>query len=232
MTTIKSAGALVIDVSTQNLGRFRARSKQEGKQKLRVTKGVRSYDYDIGIKQITVPFQMGDGLYTVALYKNVSGNKYVGAGALKVSVTLANEFVPYLWWNCYVDYQNSKDLMAYTRGICQGLTGAEAVSAIKRELKNKYSYDYVKSVMVKKGEMPDIDRCFYKKMGICQDLAALAVAMFRIKGVPAKLVIGTASGIKHAWCEVYYGGKWNLYDPSVQVEKTKKQKRYVKERWY
>ena len=232
MATIISAGALVVDASTAHLGRFKARSKQIGKQKLRVLKEGRDFFYDIGMKDIMIPLQMGDGNYDVILYRNLSGNRYTKIGAARFPVTLSNEFVPYLNWNQYVNYEYSKTLIAHTRLMCQGMGKDEAAAAIKEEIENKYSYDYIRSVMVEKGMMPDIDRCFNKKMGICQDFAALAVAMFRVVGIPAKMVIGTFGNDKHAWCEVYQDGKWNLYDPTMKIQKLKKKKRYVKERWY
>ena len=232
MITIKTSGSLVIDASTSEKGYFKARSKESGKQKLRVMKDGYTFDYDIGTEDITVPLQIGDGSYTIVLYKNVYANKYSSTGAVKISVALNSEFVPYQHGNQYVDYESNKDLEAYTWSMCDSLYATEFVKAMKHDLKSRYTYDYIKGVMTKPGMLPDIDRCFAKKMGICQDLAALAVAMCRIVKIPAKLVIGTFGKTSHAWCEIFYDGKWNLYDPTLEIQNSRKKKEYSKERWY
>ena len=134
MATIISAGALVVDASTAHLGRFKARSKQIGKQKLRVMKEGRDFFYDIGMKDIMIPLQMGDGNYDVILYRNLSGNRYTKIGAARFPVTLSNEFVPYLNWNQYVNYEYSKTLIAHTRLMCQGMGKDEAAAAIKKDM--------------------------------------------------------------------------------------------------
>ena len=232
MITIKTSGSLVIDASTSGKGYFKARSKESGKQKLRVMKDGYTFDYDIGTAYIFVPLQIGNGTYTVVLYKNISGNRYSSIGAVKIPVTLESEFAPYLHGNQYVDYENNEDLAAYALNMCDSLYATEFVKAMRHDLKSRYTYDYIKGVMTKPGMLPDIDRCFAKKMGICQDLAALAVAMCRIVKIPAKLVIGTFGKTSHAWCEIFYDGKWNLYDPTLEIQNSRKKKEYSKERWY
>lgn len=209
-----------------------ARSRESGKQKLRVMKDGYTFDYDIGSADIVVPLQIGNGTYTVVLYKNISGNRYSSMGAVKIPVSLKTEFVTYQHGNQYVDYENNEDLAVYTLNMSDSLYATEFVKAMKHDLKSRYTYDYIKGVMTKPGMLPDIDRCFAKKMGICQDLAALAVAMCRIVKIPAKLVIGKCGRSNHAWCEIYYDGKWNLYDPTADVQNNKKKKEYSKERWY
>ena len=232
MTTIKTSGNLLIDASTSGKGYFKARSKESGKQKLRVMKDGYTFDYDIGTEDITAPLQIGDGSYAIVLYKNVYANKYSSTGAVKILVTLDSEFVPYQHGNQYVDYENNEDLAAYALNMCDSLYATEFVKAMKHDLKSRYTYDYIKGVMTKPGMLPDIDRCFAKKMGICQDLAALAVSMCRIVKIPAKLIIGKYGKTNHAWCEIYYEGQWNLYDPTLEIQGSRKKKEYVKERWY
>ena len=231
MITIKTSGSLVIDASTAVYGFFKARSKESGKQKLRVMKDGYTFDYDIGTKDIIVPLQIGNGTYAVVLYQNVSGNRYSSRGAVKIPVTLDNEFAPYLHSNQYVDYCGNSDIENYTWSLADE-NFSRNVENIKEDIRDRYTYDYIKAVMVKTFELPDIERCFYKKTGICQDLAALAVAMCRIVKIPAKLVIGKCGRSNHAWCEIYYDGKWNIYDPTADVQHNKKKKEYVKERWY
>lgn len=231
MITIKTSGSLVIDASTAAHGFFKARSKESGKQKLRVMKDGYTFDYDIGTKDIVVPLQIGDGTYTVVLYKNISGNRYSSIGAVKIPVTLDGKFAPYLHSNQYVNYKGNHDIEDYAWSLADE-DSCRNVENIKEDINRIYTYDYIKAVMVKTFALPDIERCFYKKTGICQDLAALVVAVCRIVKIPAKLVIGKCGKTNHAWCEIYYNGKWNLYDPTADIQKNKKKKEYVKERWY
>jgi len=68
-----------------------------------------------------------------------------------------------------------------------------------------------------------------KMKGICFDYAVLMASMLRLQGIPAKLAIGYAGKVYHAWINVYieeddigwiekaitYDGKtWSLMDPT------------------
>ena len=93
-------------------------------------------------------------------------------------------------------------------------------------------YDYVKMVTVKPGMMPDIDECFEKRMGICQDLSSTTVCMLRSQGIPAKLVIGKANGQYHAWVQVTLNGEEKLFDPTAILQNMSQPVEYAVERWY
>ena len=80
--------------------------------------------------------------------------------------------------------------------------------------------------------MPDIDGTVRKKMGICQDLSAVVVAMLRSQGIPSKLVIGYADKKYHAWTKNKIDGKWVLYDPTVDLFAMQKPMKYTEERCY
>lgn len=80
--------------------------------------------------------------------------------------------------------------------------------------------------------LPDIKGLLKKKVGICYDIASLAVAMLRISGIPAKLVIGMADKNYHAWVEIINnGGKILRYDPTFDIY-NKKVNKYIVERYY
>jgi hypothetical protein len=63
---------------------------------------------------------------------------------------------------------------------------------------------------------------FEQRSGICSDKAALAAAMLKSLGIPARmingkinlLVSGTPEATYHAWVEVYLDGEWARYDPT------------------
>ena len=80
---------------------------------------------------------------------------------------------------------------------------------------------------IKPFSAPDIESCFTKKLGTCYTLSALFVAMLRICGIPATLVVGQTDGYAHAWAEV----KEKRYDISSIVCK-KTPKKYIASRYY
>lgn len=55
-------------------------------------------------------------------------------------------------------------------------------------------------------------------VGVCRDLAHLAITLCRSLVVPARLVVGYLHGLEpmdlHAWLEAYVGGRWYTFDPT------------------
>jgi transglutaminase-like putative cysteine protease len=55
-------------------------------------------------------------------------------------------------------------------------------------------------------------------VGVCRDLAHLAITLCRSLVVPARLVVGYLNGLVpmdlHAWFEAYVGGRWYTFDPT------------------
>ena len=118
--------------------------------------------------------------------------------------------------------------------ICEGVTNQEEIFDIVRKyvMKN-FNYDYIKSVTVKPGLLPQIDECWKNKMGICQDLSALTCAMLRSQGVPARLVIGTVgSNTYHAWVVAVVNGDNRFFDPTAEMNASSKNEQYSTERYY
>lgn len=229
----KQIGNLILDTSDITIGRFKACSISPSKQKLQVIKDDTKLTYDISTNFISVPLQLGNGKYIIKLYEHVTKKKYLTRCQTELDVELENRYEPYLHSNVYVDYENSVDIEMFVNNTFALYDHDEVFERVKKYFLRGYSYDYVKSFLVKSGELPDIQRCFEKHMGICQDLAALAVAMFRIAGLPASLDIGYCGKTSHAWCSVYVNDKWNLYDPTSEIlHKNRKEQDYTVERWY
>jgi len=75
------------------------------------------------------------------------------------------------------------------------------------------------------GVRTDAQEAWDKGMGVCQDMAQIAVALLRAAGLPARYVSGylhpdpnakpgsTAVGQSHAWVE-YWAGAWTPLDPT------------------
>ena len=117
--------------------------------------------------------------------------------------------------------------------LCYGKNKNDCLEIIKTYIKRNFKYDYVKAQNVTKGMLPDMKYLLQKRVGICFDIASLAVAMFRIVGIPAKLVIGYADNQYHAWVEIIGLNKTILYDPTFEIyNSSNKIKKYIPERFY
>ena len=139
------------------------------------------------------PLSDGNGKYKVGVYRNVSGTKYSTVYSKTFTVTLTDEFAPFLRPNQYVNYTDDRQLAA----------------------------------TVTSGYLPDLDKVFNKKSGICFDYAATMTAMLRSQGIPCKLVVGYTGSAYHAWISTYSeetgwvdgkiyfdGNEWKLMDPT------------------
>jgi len=205
-------------------GRVHIRTRKKFTQKMKVVirKNSISYNYNINNKMIEeiFPLQLGNGTYTITLYKNVNGNKYSAEGQVSIKLKIENSNLPFLYPNQYVNYNNLK--------ISEDIIN---IDTIKDYIVNNFKYDYVRAIKVKTNELPDITTTLEKKMGICQDLAAVFVAFCREKKIPAKLVIGTADTKSHAWCEYYENNNWHFFDPTGAIQ-NHFAKKYIVQRYY
>ena len=203
--------------------------------KVRITRGDVIFTYDLnGAGEYEVlPLQLGSGGYRCTLYKCVQGNRYAQEGRVDFSANMENEESAFLCPNQYVDYGPDSAAVALSMEICQGLEGdSEKFEAIKKYLTRNFVYDFVKAATVAPGAMPDMDGCLEKRMGICQDLAALAASMLRVQGIPAKLVIGYADANYHAWNSVLVDGEYRLMDITSEINAISKNVTYTVERFY
>lgn len=236
-TAKKQDGGLTVDASHADEGYIMAKGPETSKRlKLRIKFGEQTLDYDLngdGEYEV-IPLQLGSGKYTCTLYKNASGKKYAQEGRVTISANMADENSAFLYPNQYVNYTQDTPAVQKSAEICQGLTTQrECYDAIFNYITTSYAYDFVKMVTVKAGMMPDIDDCFEKHMGICQDLSALSVCMLRVQGIPAKLMIGTlGNGTYHAWVVAVVDGQEILFDPTAELSAVAKDQEYTIERFY
>ena len=232
----KQNNQLVIDSSGINDGYFFAAVVRptNKKLKLRVIKDKDTQTYDLKNNGTFEMFslQFGSGCYQIALYENAYSNKYSTVGIIYLNVELKNKNCCYLIPNQYINYHQIPELITLTKQICIAQSKNENLKIIKSYIKNNFAYDFIKAVKIQKGMLPDIKRTLEKRMGICFDLASLAVAMFRIMGIPARLVIGMADKQYHAWVEIIGENKSILYDPTQEINAIGKVKDYIPERYY
>ena len=235
--TVKKDGKMTVDCSNMSEGYLMVKAKKTSKRlKLQIaTSGAKlNYDLNSDGEYEVFPLQFGSGKYQVSLFENVSGKKYSKEGTVKLNVKMPDELSCFLYPNQYVSYDENTACVQEAQKICEGVTNQEEIFDIVRKyvMKN-FNYDYIKSVTVKPGLLPQIDECWKNKMGICQDLSALTCAMLRSQGVPARLVIGTVgSNTYHAWVVAVVNGDNRFFDPTAEMSAGSKNEQYSTERYY
>ena len=233
---IYSDGSLAVDAAAISEGYFQAAVQYASgtKYKMRVTKDGQKLTYDLNANgnYEVFPLQLGDGYYEIALYRNIQGKEYAAAGTVGVSVSLSDSEVSFLYPNQYVSYTPETEAVGAADELCAGLTEKQSYDKVCEFMKSGFVYDYVKALTVKPGTLPNIDECWSKKMGVCQDLSAAMCCMLRTQGVPARLVIGYADTNYHAWVEMKLDGKDYFFDPTAAINGIAKVKDYSVERWY
>ena len=232
----KTNGKLKLDVTNISEGYFMASvtEKTTHRMKMRVVKDGETLTYDLNgdCKFEVFPLQLGSGKYEVSLYENVSGKKYSSAGKVTLNVTLTREDGCFLYPNQYVNYEEATKAVQVANKLCAGKTEKETYTLIRKYITENYAYDFIRSVTVAAGELPDIDYCYEKKMGVCQDLSALMVCMLRSQGIPAKLMIGYADKNYHAWTVTIIDAKEVFFDPTAALNAISKPVSYSVERYY
>ena len=201
--------------------------------KLRVILASNNDTYDVTPgERAFFPLKYGSGLYRFVLYEQTYGNRYVEVWSAQHSVELENPHACFLFPNQYVNYKDDSDVSVTARRICEGKSKGEAYRTICEYVSRNFAYDFIKAVKKPRSVLPDIDSTMKKHIGVCQDLAALTVAMMRSVGIESRLVIGYADGRYHAWTESVVDEVRKRFDPSVAVYGVSKPKAYTAERAY
>lgn len=177
-------------------------------------------------------FPDGNGIYQVVVYENISGSKYATVLSQSISVSLKDEFAPFLRPNQYVDYEHADKTVAKAKELTAGKTEAlDKVAAVYDFVIQNITYDKQLAATVQSGYLPVLDSVLEKKTGICFDYAALMTGMLRSQGAPCKLVVGYAGTAYHAWISVwsekdgwidgvvYFDGtSWQRMDPTFAAK--------------
>lgn len=227
----KRSDKAVIDYSNTADGYVMAQYTAQTTKRLKVqVKGpVTTYTYNLPQGQWTAfPLSDGNGSYQVTIYENVTGTKYAMVLSVTQTVTLADEFAPFLRPNQYVDYTAASAAVAKAAELTKDMTDPlEKVEAVYDFVVKSLTYDKEKAAAVKTGYLPVLDEVLKAKKGICFDYASLMTGMLRSQGVPCKLVVGYAGTAYHAWLNVwteesgwvdgviYFDGQaWQRMDPT------------------
>ena len=235
--TVKKDGKMTIDCSHMDQGYIMVKGKKSNKRlKLQVSTAGAKLNYDLNSEgnYEVFPLQFGSGKYQVALFENASGKKYAKEGTVKLNVKMPDELSCFTYPNQYVNYDENTACVKQSLAMCKGMKDqAEIYRTVCKYIKDNFVYDFMKSVSVKAGQLPDIDDCWKKKMGICQDLSAMTCAMLRCQGIPARLMIGTVgANTYHAWVVAWVNGEERFWDPTAELNASSKKETYTTERYY
>lgn len=204
---VKSNAKAEIDYSNTADGYVMVRYLRATGSRLKVqVKGpTTTYTYNLTAgKWETFPFSDGNGSYQVVVYENISGTRYSAVLSLTTTVTLTDEFAPFVRPNQYVDYAVAEKTVAKAKELTKDLKDPlQKVAAVYQYVVKNMTYDYDLAANVQSGYLPVLDTVLAKKSGICFDYAALMTGMLRSQGVPCKLVVGYAGKAYHAWISVW-----------------------------
>lgn len=189
-----------------------------------------TYTYDLNARDAyeVFPFSEGNGTYSVKVFENISGNQYSQAYSQNISVSMTDQFLPFLYPNQYVNFTENSAAVKKGGEIAAGATDQiQVVTNIYNYVVDNITYDTAKAQSVTSGYLPNVDNVLSSGTGICFDYAALMTAMLRTQNIPTKLVVGYTGNLYHAWINVYIdnvgwvdnmiyfdGVDWKLMDPT------------------
>ena len=222
---------LVLDISDTDQGYLTAVSDSTDQMmnvQLTAEDGV-VYSYFISPgESAVIPFSSGSSTYQVSCYQQISDSQYAALYADTLEIKLANEFLPFLYPNQYVNFTPDSEASKLALFmVSEDTSDIDALQTIYNYVVSHVTYDYDLADTVASGYLPNIDETLQTGKGICFDYAALTAAMLRSCDIPCKLQIGYAGDIKHAWINVYIrsrgwvdkavefsGDSWSRMDPT------------------
>lgn len=229
-TKVKSNAFAAIDYSNTKDGYVMVcyTESTDSKLKAQVKGPVTTYTYNLTPGQwAAFPLSDENGEYQISVYENVTGTKYAAVLSATITVSMSDEFAPFLRSNQYVNFDNAPNTVAKARSLTSGVS--DPLKKVEKiyDFVVSMTYDKELANTVQSGYTPNLDAVLAKMSGICFDYAALMTAMLRSQGVPAKLVIGYAGDAYHAWISVwsqqtgwvdgviYFDGvNWKRMDPT------------------
>lgn len=177
----------------------------------------------------TFPLSGGNGTYQIDVYEHAYDNKYALSFSQTISVTLNDEFKPFLYPNQYVWFTQDSEAVKYGMELsAQSADDLDYVEQVYNYVIENITYDTDFAEDIPTDYIPDIDETMKTRKGICFDYASLMSALLRSQGIPTKLVVGYSGTAYHAWISVYldesgwvdniieFDGKdWSLMDPTL-----------------
>jgi hypothetical protein len=224
--------AICTDYTGAGLLRICYTSDSDARLKLQVLKDDESIAYNLKGDGSVEDFslQYGNGEYTARIMQNIRDDEYFVVKSRTFTVALSDENAVYLnsIQNVAWDYGKTpiRDVSCLVSDALKDLDGAQLLSDCSDELYEyvvqNIQYDSAKVYDLMYDYLPDIEKTYLEKAGICYDYASLFAAMLRSIGIPAKLVKGYSRdnlSVYHAWNEVFIGGKWITVDTTLDASK-------------
>lgn len=229
-------------------------SEEDMKMKVVVQCGADRYIYNLYNRNeyVNYPLQMGDGLYTVSIYQNTTGNKYRKLDSKSANVTIGNKNDVFLQSTLEVNWDEEDASIILADELVEAallakqekaleqdreqvrLTDTEIISVIYEYVIDNIVYDYDKIKGLDYSYIPVNDITLEIGSGICYDYSALLASMLRSQGIPAKMAKGylNESGVYHAWNEIYIGGedRWVVVDSTLDAYRKQNGYTYVLEK--
>lgn len=229
---VKENEKALIDYSNTKDGYIMVKYLQQTDKALKVIVKGPSISYTYNLKSNgdyeVYPLSDGNGSYTIGVYEQVDGNKYATALTATESVSLNDEFAPFIRPNQYVNYNsNSETVRKAAQLVNKSDDLLNQIASVYNYVIANITYDKELAATVQSGYLPNLDAVLSSGQGICFDYAAVTTAMLRSQGIPTKLVVGYTGGVYHSWINVYSeetgwidnviyfdGENWKLMDPT------------------
>lgn len=220
-----AAGNAIIDTSTSDQGYFTvAYNNYMGvKMKVGVTYDgtTKYYNYTPG-EESSYTFAEGDGYYTIALYRNISGTKYRQVTKTSAQVELVDVMAPYLASTAEITFSAEDPVGLMAAALCEGLeTDEEKIVAFYNFISEEFQYDYKFAAQVRSGAVknytPNTSLVLETEKGICYDFSSLFAAMCRSQDIPCAIAKGYLGNAYHAWNMVWLDEEWVAVDMTAVV---------------
>lgn len=181
-----------------------------------------TYPYSPDGKPITFPLQLGNGDYTIAVLKNISGSKFAVVTSVNAKVELKDQNIVFVQSIQNVNWSDTDKAILFGKDLLKGKDDKSSVEAIYDYMVKNVVYDWDKISKLTLDYVPSIAKTFVDNKGICYDYSSMIAAILRSNGYPTKLVKGYTTYVDgyHAWNEVYIGGKWYIIDATVDAGTT------------
>ena len=230
-TDVRGSGGLTIDASNASDGYLFVKNTGENpdvKIQLSCADSI-TYTYIIPKGECVLPLSLGDGVYSVIAYESMGEpGMYAAAFAEEIDVKMTDPFLPFLYPNCYVDFNINSEAVQLGKTLAEGKgSDIEVIAAVYDYVIKNITYDHERAATVKPDYIPDVDAVLREKKGICFDYSSLMAAMLRSQRIPTRLEFGYAGDAYHAWITTYIedegwingiiefdGVDWTLMDPT------------------
>ncbi|MDV3428122.1 MAG: transglutaminase-like domain-containing protein [Bacillota bacterium] len=221
----EALGTAGIDTSNSGRGVVGVKYTHSSGEKIKVIVNKSGSKYTYNLNSLTgfeyFPLQMGNGDYTVTIYKNISGTSYSTIKSYSLNVNLSDSSIVYLNSIQNIRWTSSTNAVVKARSLASGKGSAEAkVAAIYEYVVTNIKYDRSKVNTLSYSYVPSVSATFSTKQGICYDFASTFAAMLRGVSIPARLVMGNSVNANgyHAWNEVLINGSWVIIDTSYDSQ--------------